>query len=72
MTECYRCGQEGHARSECPQDTPLPPPPQPSGQAATTLPVPPRVYRDPAIAQGWAQTIRLRLGWDIPDEGDTT
>jgi Zinc knuckle len=24
MTECYRCGQEGHTRANCPQDAPLP------------------------------------------------
>lgn len=33
MTECYRCGQDGHTRSNCPQDMPLPggPPPSPGG-----------------------------------------
>ncbi len=69
MTECYRCRQEGHARKDCPRDVPLPPPPQPSGQAATTLPVPPRVHRDPAIAHSWAHKIRDMLGWT--SEGDT-
>ena len=71
MTECYRCGQEGHARSQCPQDTPLPPPPQPSGQAATTLPVPPRVWRDPAIARIWAAAIRDALSFAQPEQEDT-
>ena len=69
MTECYRCGQEGHPRSRC-QGVPLPPPPQPSGQAATTLPVPPRVYRDPAIARHWAAAIRDALSFAQPEQED--
>ncbi len=66
MTECYRCGQEGHPRSQGPREPPLPPPPQPSGQAA----IPARVWRDPAIARHWAQTIRQQNGWT--SEGDDT
>ena len=66
MTECYRCGQEGHTRAHCPDQAPLPPAaPAPGGTAERRL----RIVPDPAIARTWAQVIRERLGW--PREGDT-
>lgn len=59
MTECYRCGQEGHTRQDCPAEPPLPAAAPASGQAA----VPPRVVRDPAIAAYYAAVIRNMLGY---------
>ena len=62
MTECYRCGQEGHTRARCPQQEPPAPAP-----AELTRHVPP----DPAIARTWAAVIRDTLGWGPPEERDT-
>ena len=67
MTECYRCGQEGHTRAHCPGDAPLPPAaPARSGAAERHL----RVVPDPAIARTWAAVIRDTLGWRPPEERD--
>ena len=66
MTECYRCGQEGHTRSRCPQQEP--PPPAAPGRAAELTR---RVPADPAIARTWAAVIRDTLGWGPPEERDT-
>ena len=72
MTECYRCGQEGHRRADCPQAEPLPAP-QSSGPAPKPPPVPPRIIRDPAIAHRGAQLARKRLGLHTDtDPGDNT
>jgi hypothetical protein len=64
VTECYNCHQEGHRRSECRQQVPLPPAAPASGRAA----VPPRISPDPDIARTWAQAIRDTLGWPPPEE----
>ena len=70
MTECYRCGQEGHTRSRCPEAAPLPPAAPATRRAAERPPL--RVVPDPQIARTWAQVIRDTLGWkQPPDEGDT-
>lgn len=70
MTECYRCGQEGHRRADCPQATPLPAP-ESCGQPAKPPPVPPRIHRDPELAREHAHAIRQALGWlDNTNPGD--
>ena len=70
MTECYRCGQEGHTRAHCPQQEPLPPAAPATGRTAGTRPppVPPRVTRDPELTRTWVQVIRDTLGWGPPEE----
>ena len=70
MTECYRCGQEGHTRAHCPQDAPLPPAAPDSARAAAARP-PLRLVResaDPERAHTWAQFIRDTLGFGPPEE----
>ena len=68
MTECYRCGQEGHTRAHCPQQEPLPPAAPARDRAAERwhqLPPP-----DPAIGRKWAAIIRVTLGYPPRSEGD--
>jgi hypothetical protein len=64
VTECYRCGQEGHHRNQCPTDLPLPP----AAPATRGAAVPPRINPDPDIARKGAQAIRDTLGWPPPQE----
>ena len=67
MTECYRCGQEGHSRRDCPGDATVPPAAQPTAAAArldAILHAPPA---NPQLARQWAAFIRGTLGWPMPD-----
>lgn len=58
---CYRCGQQGHLRAQCPGAAPLP---APHARARGFDPVPAR--RSPeeiADARLHAERIRSALGW---------
>lgn len=68
MTECYRCGQEGHHRSQCPHDVPLPPAAPAAGRTAERHLHLIRDPPDPQLARTWAQVIRDTLGWGPPEE----
>jgi|SRR5690348_2294032 len=48
MTECFRCGEEGHRRSECPRDVPAPAADSARAPSAVTpLPPPASQFRRP-------------------------
>jgi hypothetical protein len=66
VTECYRCGQEGHHRSQCPHDAPLPPAAHPDGRGGNVIPL--RRPADPDIARRGAAAIREALGWSPPED----
>ena len=70
MTECYRCGQEGHTRAHCPAAEP-PPPAAPARSRAAAPPIL-RAVPDPALTRKWVDHIRETLGYPPRDEGDTT
>lgn len=57
MTECYRCGQEGHSAARC--DTP----PAPAAARADPLGLLRRPASEIADAHAWAAKIRQRMGW---------
>ena len=73
MTECYRCGQEGHTRSQCPGDVPLPPAAPARGGTAErrylrAVPDP----HGPERTRKWVDIIRDTLGFPPPDKGETS
>lgn len=48
MAECYRCGQEGHRRAECPRDEGLPAAPPQQATARYPVYLEAAAYRRPA------------------------
>lgn len=63
MSECYRCGEEGHRASEC--EAELPPPSRYPPLALLRRPA-----HEIADAHAWAEKIRRDLGWT--EAGDST
>jgi hypothetical protein len=77
VTDCYRCGQDGHRRQDCPQTWGLPEAP-PTGSAPAA---PPRRLDDQPVparkpdseiadATAWADAIRRDMGWETRSDGD--
>jgi zinc knuckle protein len=61
VTECYRCGQEGHRAAECDAQPAPPPRPDPLAQFRRSAgPV--------ADAHAWAEKIRRQFGWEKAEE----
>ncbi len=58
MSECWRCGDDGHRAGGCPQ-TPAGPSPYRHGHTR-----PPRARE--ADVHAWANSIREALGWAKP------
>lgn len=68
---CYRCGGQGHRRSECPQVSRVPAPPTGSAQAASQLPPPPMQTRlSDEQVHACARALRQELGWYVPGDDD--
>ena len=66
---CYKCGQFGHTRADCPDQPSFPAAPPPEGAAATPIPGPPPMPV-PADARAqydetapWAEWVRREMGW---------
>lgn len=57
MTECYRCGQEGHRAGECGASLADPP------LRHDSLVMFRRPAHEIADAHAWAEKIRQQLGW---------
>jgi len=67
VTECYRCGQEGHSRSKCPDALELPAAAPAESRAAKLpgygTPVPWFPPQDPEVAHRGSAAIRHALRW---------
>jgi Zinc knuckle len=62
VTECYRCGQEGHRAAQCDWK-----PPAKTGRQPLPVP-PPRPAHEIADARAWAEKIRRQFGWEKTDD----
>ncbi len=74
MTECYRCGQEGHTRSKCPDAFELPADgpaeSRPSKLPGYGVPVPWFPPADPEATHRGARAVREAAGWALPGADD--
>ena len=73
MTECFRCGDDGHLSRNCPTRTrghltPVRDAPRGAPGTRQPPPAPAHAPADPALARTWAQVIRDTLGWGPPEE----